>query len=451
MPRFAYPMCAVVLALSTVFACGRAPGSGRVLVVALDGLDPEVLELLISEGKLPTFSTLRDRGAWGRLRSIKPLLSPVVWTTIATGRSSLDHQISDFTALDRATGERVPVTSRMRRVKALWNIFSDQGRTAGVVGWWATWPAESIRGTIVSDRLCYHFLFEQAFRGPVDATGLISPASRFQDLSRLVRRPAELSGREVAAFVDAPAPVASEPFDFKDDLSHFRWALATAGSHADIGLRLWESDAPDLLMVYIEAVDTVSHLYGHLFRIGEVSGEIEEQRQRYGHTVERTYEHVDRLVGRFLEKLDDDTTLVVLSDHGFTLGALPDDPSRLRDLRRVSAENHRIDGVLMLYGRGVRPGSRTEEAGILDVAPTLLALAALPASDEMPGRILTEALSIAPPPRTASHEARASGRHDGSGSSVDAQVLEKLRSLGYVGADSPRGDRTRAAILFEAG
>ena len=392
--------CLAVLALPILLACGQAQVQGRVVVVALDGLDPDVLDLLMQEQKLPSFSALRQQGAWGRLRSLKPLLSPVVWTTIATGRTPLDHHISDFTALDRATGERVPVTSRMRTVKALWNIFSDQGRTAAVIGWWATWPAESIQGTIVSDRLCYHFLFEQGFRGAEDTTGLISPSARFQELSRLVRRPADLPADRVAAFLDGEAPAFSRPFEFKDDLSHFRWALATAESYADIGLRLWTSDSPDLLMVYVEAADTVSHLYGHLFRAGKLAGEIEEQRRRFGHAVERTYQFIDRLVGQYMQNIDDHTTLVVLSDHGFMLGALPEDPSHLRDLRRVSAANHRLDGVLIMYGRAVRQGSEVVNAGILDVAPTILALAALPASAEMPGRVLTEALSIAAPTRT---------------------------------------------------
>ena len=54
--------------------------------------------------------------------------------------------------------------------------------------------------------------------------------------------------------------------------------------------------------------------------------------------------------------MDDRTTLIVLSDHGFSLGELPDDPSMTRDLRRVSERYHRIDGILYLYGRDVRRG-----------------------------------------------------------------------------------------------
>ena len=61
--------------------------------------------------------------------------------------------------MNPTTGEDLPVTSRMRKVKALWNILSDAGRRVDVVGWWATWPPENVNGSIVSDHTCYHFLF----------------------------------------------------------------------------------------------------------------------------------------------------------------------------------------------------------------------------------------------------------------------------------------------------
>ena len=56
----------------------RAPGlrSDRVIVLGLDGVDPQVVDLLMSEGKLPNFAQLRQEGAYGRLESSKPLLSP---------------------------------------------------------------------------------------------------------------------------------------------------------------------------------------------------------------------------------------------------------------------------------------------------------------------------------------------------------------------------------------
>lgn len=109
-------------------------------MLGFDGLDPATVDLLLSEGKLPHFARLRQEGAYGRLRSFRPMLSPILWTTIATGRTPDQHGIGHFTGRDRADGEEEPVTSDLRRTRAIWNLFSQAERSVGVLGWWATYP-----------------------------------------------------------------------------------------------------------------------------------------------------------------------------------------------------------------------------------------------------------------------------------------------------------------------
>lgn len=423
------------------------------LVLGIDGLEPSVIDLLLSEGKLPAFAKLRREGAYGRLQSMKPLLSPIIWTTVATGRPPDAHRIGHFVTVNEQTGEKLPVTSRMRGTKALWNIASDAGKRVAVVGWWATWPAEAVNGTVVSDHTCYHFLFDDGASGPADSSGVVSPASRTSEVLAQVRRPGDLTYEEVAPFANVSLEDFSRPFDFNDDLSHFKWALATADSYARIGERLWTADSPDLALVYIEGVDSSSHLFGHLFRAQSLAGELAEQQRRFGSTVEAMYEHADRIVGRYLELLGPKDTLVLLSDHGFELGALHGDPSKTRDLRRVSERFHRIEGVIYLYGRDVRSYAHIDKPTLLDVAPTVLALLGLPASEEMPGRVLTDALALdEPPTRVASYETGSDARAEATDTApVDAKILEHLESLGYLDTASPIGDRNLAAMHFEAG
>ena len=74
-----------------------------------------VVDRMIAEGKLPNFAALRDGGASGRLRSSKPLLSPIIWTTIATGKPPDEHGIGHFVATNPQTGKQLPVTSRCAR------------------------------------------------------------------------------------------------------------------------------------------------------------------------------------------------------------------------------------------------------------------------------------------------------------------------------------------------
>jgi predicted AlkP superfamily phosphohydrolase/phosphomutase/Flp pilus assembly protein TadD len=446
--------------LAAVAGCGPGAGSrDRVIVLGLDGVDPEVVDLLLSEGKLPNFARLRQGGAYGRLISSRPMLSPILWTTIATGKTPLEHGISHFVALNEKTGAELPVTSQMRQVKALWNILSDAGREVAVVGWWATWPAEIVRGAVVSDHTCYHFLFDAGATGSPDGVGVTHPPELAGKIAPRVRRPGDLTSEELARFVDVPAEDLARPFEFQDDLSHFKWALATANSYRDIGLELWRTRRPDLLLVYIEGVDSSSHLFGHLFRRTDLSGPLAEQGRRYGRAVEEMYGFADEIVGAYLEALDDRTTLIVLSDHGFELGALHEDPTRARDLRRVSERFHREEAILYLYGNRVKAGRRLERPVLVDVAPTVLALAGVPPAADMPGRVLAEALDL--PAELAVTERSVASYETGTPGGAAAQapaeptvapeILEHLRALGYLDASSPKGERNLAALHFEKG
>jgi len=445
----------VVAVAWSLMSCGGGSPDGKVIVLGIDGLDPQAIDLLMSEGKLPNFARLRQDGAYGRLISQKPLLSPIIWTTIATGKTPGQHGIGHFVAMDPATGEKLPVSSNLRQVKALWNITADAGRRPAVVGWWATWPPETLNGIVVSDHTAYHFLFAEGFTGATTEEQTTHPPELAAKIASLLQRPTDLTHDEIARFVDVSSEEFSRPFDLSDDLGHFKWALATANSYRDVGLELWKREEPDLTMVYIEGVDSTSHLFGHLFRVGGLAGELADQQAKFGRAVEEMYRFADELVGEYFEAMDDDTTLIVASDHGFRLGELHDDPSRVRDMRRVSERFHRLEGILYLYGRGVKRHSRLDKPVLVDLAPTVLALLGLPAAEDMPGRVLSEALEIpVVPDRIATYETGEHREQTGVArdAEVDQAVIERLEALGYLGAtQSAESERNLAAIAFEEG
>jgi tetratricopeptide (TPR) repeat protein len=459
----------VVLAvvILVLLACGGGGAPSRVLVLGLDGLDPQTVDLLMSEGKLPNFARLRQEGAYGRLLSQKPLLSPIIWTTIATGKGPEEHGIGHFVAQASDTGEQIPASSDLRRVKALWNIASGAGKKVATVGWWATWPPEEVDGAVVSDHTAYHFLFEDGLTGG-DGARQTYPAALAERIAPLLRRPHDVGYEELERFVDVEPEELDRPFDFDDDLAHFRWALATALSYRDIGLELWRRDRPDLAMIYVEGTDSTSHLFGHLFRAQGLGGELAEQQRRFGHTVEEMYLFADEILGEILAAMDDRTTLVVLSDHGFELGALHGDPTRTRSMRRVSERFHRIEGILYLYGHRVKEHARIDRPSILDVAPTVLALLGVPPARDRPGGVINEAYTAElGADRIATYEGGAGGSEAGAVEldPVRQAQLEHLKSLGYLGgsgeageageefhaAQTPEALRNLAAINFQAG
>ena len=456
-PRARLLLVAAVAGLIALsFACGRGDKPGRVFILGLDGADPATIDLLMSEGKLPHFAKLRREGAYAPLLSQKPLLSPVVWTTIATGKTPDRHRIGHFVAVNPTTGEQLPVTSQMRRVSALWNMLSSKDRSVDVVGWWATWPAEKVKGTIVSDHFAYHFLMEEGAAGAAGGAGKVSPPEAEKAIAALARKPQDIGAEELSPFVTVTAAEAAKPFRFDNELSHFQWAIATAETYTAIGLQLWKKDHPDNLLLYIEGVDSTSHLFGHLFRASGLSGELAEQQKKYGRTVEAMYEYADRLLGRVMDAMDRRTTLIVLSDHGFELGRLQDDPSKTRDMRRVSEIFHRPEGILYMYGNRVKPRVRLNRPSILDIAPTVLALNGLGRAQDMPGRVLSEALDLTIPAPVATYEsgtaqASADAPAPASDSQVDPEIVKRLQTLGYIGATSSTGDRNLAGVAFEAG
>ncbi len=127
----------------------------KVLIVGMDGATFRVMDPLLASGQLPAFQGLIERGMRSPLRSQKPMASPILWTTMATGHKRQDHGIQSFIVYKdpKKPTRGTLVSSEDRKTLALWNIASALGRSIGFVGWWASWPAEPVNGWMVSDRL----------------------------------------------------------------------------------------------------------------------------------------------------------------------------------------------------------------------------------------------------------------------------------------------------------
>ena len=150
-------LLAVLLVGTALSGCRREPSPGGakggrrppLIVIGIDGGEWKVIHRLWAEGKLPNLKRIADRGVATTLHTAYNS-SPVIWTTIATGVSPEVHGITDF-VVPTPRGD-VPVSSAVRKVPALWNMLTSAGRRVAVLGWWASWPAEKIKGVVVSDR-----------------------------------------------------------------------------------------------------------------------------------------------------------------------------------------------------------------------------------------------------------------------------------------------------------
>ena len=80
--------------LSWAWGCRSGPPPDRLLVLGIDGMDPQILRTLMTEGRMPHFEALAQRGGFATLQTSAPPQSPVAWSSFITGLDPQDHGIS---------------------------------------------------------------------------------------------------------------------------------------------------------------------------------------------------------------------------------------------------------------------------------------------------------------------------------------------------------------------
>lgn len=435
---FAILLMAFVIAVSGGCENGGAakPGSTkprRVLLVGLDGADWKVIRPLIAQGKMPRLRQLISDGASGDLETLLPTLSPSIWTTIATGVSPARHGIDEFwheapaeaSGLSseeaeqqerlrqlgyiggpsrRGTAQMVLYRSTDRKVPALWTILAARGLTSDVVAWWVTYPAETIRGTMVSDRYLYNrfALVAKAKGMPYDTGGgLVSPPEAAATLASRVVGVEAVGATELRRFIDGPIDI-HKGLTLHAVEDELRIVYAKDESVVAMSRDLLRKDVPRFFALYIQGVDITSH-YFWKYRFPDdwnrkfpsepvPRGELD----RYHRVIDAYYERQDQNLGAILDQAGASATVIVCSDHGFVTGKRP--PGTPGAAATVSGvhEEYAPPGIIVLWGPGIRRGTRLEGARVHDIAPTVLSLLGLPLDPTMEGRPLAAALGDPP-------------------------------------------------------
>jgi hypothetical protein len=378
------------------------PSGVLLRVVAIDGLELRMTEQMLARGEMPRLAALLAQGASAPLEPETEQVPAIVWTTIATGRGPEAHGIRSagarrlpgmaapvplaersgvLGALARAADtarltRAQPPTALLRGAKTFWNVAAEKGLRIGVVNFWASWPAEPVNGFLVSDRA--YLKLEKGGDPdrecwPEDALERLRPLLESQARSRPHR------------------------------LDRF---------HAAALQLLARAAPPDLEAVYLNGLDvfTMQALGGSAADVASLDERLEE--------VRGYHRFLDDRIAELAADLSPRRMLVIVADPG-------------RFARRSGTGTA---GLLLLAGGPAR-ATRLARASERDVAPTLLHLLGLPVSRELPGRVLQEALLPAflashPPRSVASYGRRPRAR--AAASSFDRDVIQELRSLGYI-------------------
>lgn len=429
----------------------RARSEPPLLFIGLDGADWQQLDRYVASGAMPELARLEREGRAGVLVTEQPPLSPLVWTTMMTGRGPLEHRVLDFTRFSPANGEREPITSSERRVPAVWNMLSAAGKSAAVFGLWATYPAEEIHGVMVSDRL---FSFQN--RGAAPASGVVSPA-REDAWARAALAGSErevdfAAMRSYLPWLESSAYEAAlaAPDPYAQPVSALRRILVETRVYDRLAADAWSRRAPDVEILYLQGTDAIGHVFA-AYAPPREAWIAEPDFARYSGVPEAYFRSIDQLLGKYRRLAEArGARLMLASDHGFLWSE--GRPRELSSMATATAGKwHRDEGIYLLWGPGIVPGSGRERGGVAQVAATLLALAGAPAGAGLAGPPLPGAPAAAEPAVDYARFYRPAS--DPGAPPADAEEIAKLRALGYVGAGesarAPAGaDSTRTGGSF---
>lgn len=352
----------------------------KVLLIGWDAGDWKVINPLMDQGHLPTLEKLVNGGVMGNLATLDPPLSPMLWTSIGTGKRPYKHGILGFTEPSPDGSGIRPIYNVSRKVKAVWNIFNQHNIKSHVVGWWPSHPAEPIDGITISN-------FYQKAKNKVDEPwpmmdGTVHPKEKADLFANLRVHPGELTAQHILPFVPHAAEIDQEKDKRLVSLSK---VIADCSTIHSATTYIMENEDWEFVAVYYDAIDHFCHGFMK-FHPPQLPGIPDDMYRLYKDVVISGYKYHDMMLERLIELAGEDTTIMLISDHGFH-------PDHLRPLKlpkepAAPALEHSPYGIYVLNGPNVRKDERIYGASILDVTPTLLHLFGLPVAKDMDGNVL---------------------------------------------------------------
>ncbi|MCB0435709.1 MAG: alkaline phosphatase family protein [Mangrovimonas sp.] len=354
-------------------------GKDKLLLIGWDAADWKIIWPLIAKGQMPALKRMMSNGVYGNMSTMNPPYSPMLWTSVATGKTPEKHGVLGFIeVLPNNSGVR-PVTANSRKVRALWNILHNQGLKSNLVGWWPSFPAEPIDGVIISDK------FQKVSLDPNKqkpmAEGTIHPKALEEEFKELRMFPFEVTGEHILPFI----PRASEIDQKKSKgLVPAAKIISENVSIHNAATRLLRTTNWDFMAIYYDLIDHFCHSYMKFYppKLNSVNA---EQYEIYKEAVIGAYRFQDMMLERVLELIDDDTTVIVMSDHGYESGNRR--LLKLPKIQAAAAMDHRQFGMFVATGPNIKKNQKVFGLGLIDIAPTILHHFGLPVGEDMDGKV----------------------------------------------------------------
>ena len=407
----------------------------RLLLVGWDSADWKIIHPLLDSGELPGLARLVETGTSGNLTTLEPQLSPMLWTSIATGKMAYHHGEPGFTEVDPGTGAVVPVSAATRKSRTIWEILGERRLRSHVVSWFATHGEEDHAGCVVSNMFC-HVANTQPGQDPAEwappPPGTYWPADLAATMNDLRVSPHDIDPDDLIRLFVPAAHTVDQTKDKR--LWGLAEKLAEACSAHNAATHLLETEPDwDFMAVYYRTVDEISHMFMP-YHPPRMEGIPEADFELYKQVVTGIYKLHDLFLCRLMQLAGPDTAIVLVSDHGFH-----SDHLRPKFTPRVPAGItvwHRPQGVFIASGAGFKRDELVYGARLLDIAPTILHWFGLPVGADMEGRVLEEIfdgpkrpVETVPTWETGDDSQR---KRKSLGPGADKALLEQFVALGYI-------------------
>jgi len=380
-------LLAVCVALPLAAEQAASKAKPKVVVVGVNGAEWDFLRPLMVRGELPNLTRVVENGVSGYLRTIGSPNCPKVYTTLFTSVAPADNGITGF-----VVGGQTANTN-MLKAEPIWSILSKSGVTVGMANVPGTFPVMPVNGYMVS--------------------GMLTRGKECEDGILCAPKLTEVTGGEPVYPKSLKQELLTSVGDFYIDCSRIPSGAQLKGKE------------PEVVNAWLEKVSKIRAQHTQLFeyllsnhktdftflvqscedRVGHWLYPIQPHNVSYDakvHTVRvdafpNQYREFDQVLGTILKHVDENTTLIILSDHGIK-------PLRYRDhghgdhkMDSVIAKHDfddgdEVSGAFVAMGPGIKKGQHILglQMSVYDIAPTLLHLYGIAAPPQMKGRVLTE-------------------------------------------------------------
>ncbi len=427
-----YLVVSILFSILILASCASKMKNPKVILIGIDGADWRHIYPFLEEGLLPNFRYLLKNGSHGYLKTYPPGRSPVVWTSIATGKSMLKHGVIDWVYLSES-GKQVPYSGSELKALRVWKILNLSNKKVGVINWLCSYPPEKVNGYVVSEGFKHGVAIS-----PLEGR-ITYPHSLLEKIEPKLKRGEKEYYETIKeeGFPDVYKMNLSD--ERKDELK--TWILQDK-SIEDVSLYLLRNVPVDFYTTYFRIVDVIGHYSSGMVKRevaekwaeeclskGVVSKKIQGDFENEVRNIFKPYYiYMDKVIGKFLSKAPKNSTFIIVSDHGFRIsckgfGHYPDPPN----------------GIIVMKGPGIKKNNEIKNATIYDITPTILYIFGMPVAKDMDGKVILEAFKdkyrkvkeihyIESYENLSQEIKRKEKRID----RLDEETLEQLRSLGYI-------------------